>query len=79
MTFFSCNVLNVNSLKYVSMNNQECKIRPEITSLNTNEPLFSPYSIKMNKCKSSCNKINDLYYNMCVAHKIRNTMSKYLI
>ena len=30
MTFFSCNVLNVNSLECVSMNNQECKIRPEI-------------------------------------------------
>ena len=28
MTFFGCNVLNVNSLKCVSMNNQECKIRP---------------------------------------------------
>ena len=26
MTFFGCNVLNVNPLKYVSMNNQECKI-----------------------------------------------------
>ena len=29
MMFFSCNVSNVNPLKYVSMNNQECKIRPE--------------------------------------------------
>ena len=27
MTFFSCNVLNVNSLECVSVNNQECKIR----------------------------------------------------
>ena len=26
MTFFSFNVLNVNSLECVSMNNQECKI-----------------------------------------------------
>ena len=30
ITFFSSNVLNVNSLECVSMNNQECKIRPEI-------------------------------------------------
>ena len=29
-TFFSYNVLNVNSLECVSMNNQECKIRSEI-------------------------------------------------
>ena len=27
--FFGCNVLNVNPLKSVSMNNQECRIRPE--------------------------------------------------
>ena len=27
MTFFSYNVLNVNSLECVSMNNQECKIK----------------------------------------------------
>ena len=40
MTFFSYNVLNVNSLECVSMNNQECKIRPEIINTNTNELLF---------------------------------------
>ena len=44
MTFF--NLSNVNSLKCVPMNNQECKIRTEIINLNTNEPMFSPYSIK---------------------------------
>ena len=55
MAFFHFNLSNINSLKCVSMNNQECKIRPEIINLNTNEPLFSPYSIKINKCKSSCN------------------------
>ena len=38
ITFFSSNVLNVNSLGCVSMSNQECKIRPEIINLNTNEP-----------------------------------------
>ena len=27
MKFFGCNVLNVNPLKCVSMNNQECKLR----------------------------------------------------
>ena len=44
--FFSCNVLNLNSLKCVSINNQECKIRSEIINVNTNEPMFYPYSIK---------------------------------
>ena len=39
ITFFSHNVLNVNSLECVSMNNQERKIRTEIININTNEPL----------------------------------------
>ena len=53
MTFFNFNLSNVNSLKCVLMNNQECKTRPQIININTNEPLFYPYSIKINKCKSS--------------------------
>ena len=76
ITFFSSNVLNVNSLECVSMNNQECKIRPEIISINTNEPLFYPYSIKINKCKGSCNTINDPYARICVPDKIKNTNVK---
>ena len=52
MTFFSCN-----ALKYVSMSNQECKIRPEIINIKSNEPLFYPYSILVNKCSGSCNNI----------------------
>ena len=40
ITFFSCNILNVNSLECVSMNNQECKTKSEIINVNTNEPMF---------------------------------------
>ena len=72
ITFFNSNVLNVNSLKRVSINNQECKIRREIISLNTNEPLFYPYSIKKSKCKGICNTINDPYAKMCVPDNINN-------
>ena len=35
MMFFGCNWSNVNSLKCVSMNNEECKIRPEIVNVNS--------------------------------------------
>ena len=72
VTFFSSSVLNVNSLKCVSMNNQECKIRSEIINVNTNEPMFYPYSIAINKCKGSRNAINDPYANLCVADTIKN-------
>ena len=71
MTFFSFNLSNVNSLEYVSMNNQECKIRSEI-SVSTNEPMFYLYNIKTNKCKSSCNTINDPYAKICVPDIIKN-------
>ena len=43
--FFSCNVLNVNLLKCVSMNNEECRASPEIININSNEPSFYPCSI----------------------------------
>ena len=50
ITFFSYNIFNVNSLEFqsVSMNNEECKIRSEIINVNTNEPVFYPYSITIN-------------------------------
>ena len=63
MTFF--NLSNVDSLEHVSMNNQESKIRTEIINLNNNEPIFYPYSIKINRCKGSCNTINDPYAKIC--------------
>ena len=38
MMFFSCKVLDESSLKCDYMNNQDCKIRPEIININSNEP-----------------------------------------
>ena len=73
MTFFSYNILNVNSLKCVSMNNQECKIRTEIINLNNIEPKFYRYSTKINRCKGSCNTINDPYAKICVPDQIKGT------
>ena len=67
MTFFGCN-----SLKFVSMNNQECKVRPEIISINSNEPSFYPYSVKISKCSGSCNNINDPYAKLCVSDVVKN-------
>ena len=69
MTFLNFNLSNVNSLKCVSMNNQECKIRSEIINVNTNEPMFYPY-IKINKYKGSCNTINGPYAEICVTDTI---------
>ena len=61
-----------NSLKYVSMNNQECKIRSEIIDVNSNEPTFSPHSFEVNKCSDSCNNINDPYAKLRVPDAVKN-------
>ena len=58
------------------MNNQECKIGPEVINLNTNETLFYPYSIKINRCKGSCNTINDTYAKIRAPDKVKNTNVK---
>ena len=63
---FSCSVLNAISLQCASRNNQECKARPEVININSNEPLFYPYSILVNKCSGSCNNINAPYAKLCV-------------
>ena len=57
---------NVNPLKCVSMKNQERKIRPEIVDVNSNNPIFYPFSIKTNKCSSNCNNISDPFARICV-------------
>ena len=78
ITFFSHNVLDANSLECVSMNNQECKIRSEIINVKTNETMFYPHSITINKFKGSCNTINDPYAKLCVPDTIKNINVKVL-
>ena len=57
---------SVNSLSCILMNNQECKVRPQIVNFNSDEPVFFPFSIKTSKCSSSCNNINHPYAKICV-------------
>ena len=44
------NALNAVSLNYISMKNQECKTRPQVININSNNPIFHPFSVKINKC-----------------------------
>ena len=43
------------------MKNQECKIRPQAVNVNSNNPIFYPFSIEISKCSGNCNSINDPY------------------
>ena len=69
---FGCNLSSVNPLECVSVNNQECKVRPEIVNVKSNEPVFYPFSIKTSKCSGSCNNINDPYAELRVADVVKN-------
>ena len=68
----SVNLLTVTPLRYISMTNKECKVNPEIVNVNSDEPVFYPFSIKTSKCSGSCNNINDPYAKMCVLDVVKN-------
>ena len=61
------------------MTNKECKVRPEITNVNSDDPVFYSFSIKASKCSGSCDNINDPYAKMCVPHVIKNLNVKVFI
>ena len=63
---------SVNSLSCISMNNQACKARPEIINVNSNNPVFYPFSIKTSKCSGNCNNINDPYAKICVPDVVKD-------
>ena len=52
---FFISLSSVNLLECVSMKNQECKVRPEIADVSSNNPIFYPFSVKTNKCSGNCN------------------------
>ena len=52
------NFTNASSLSCISMNNQECKTRPQVINVNGDEPVFFPFIIETSKCSGSCNNIN---------------------
>ena len=62
---------NVKSLSCISMINQECKTRTQIVNVNSNNPVFCPFSIKISKCNGNCNNINDPYSKICVPDNIK--------
>ena len=66
------NPLSTTPLSCISINNQQCKVRPEIINVNSDEPVFYPFSIKTSKCSGSCNNINDPYAKMCVPDVVKN-------
>ena len=63
---------SVNSLSYISMNNQECKTRPRVVLVNRDKPVFFPFSVKTSKCSGNCNNINYPFAKICVPDVVKN-------
>ena len=71
MPFFNCN-----ALKFVSMNNQEYKVRPEVININTSEPSSYPCSVRISRVSGSCNNINDPYATFCFPDVVKSMNNK---
>ena len=52
--------------------NVECKVRLEIININNNNPIFCPFSVKINRCNGNCNNINEPYAKICVSDTVKN-------
>ena len=67
---------SVNLLICISMNNQECKTRPQVVNVNGDEPVVFPFSIKASKFCDSCNNINHPYAKTCAPDVVKNANVK---
>ena len=71
-SLFISSLLMTTSLNCILMKNEEFKVRPEIININSNDPIFQPFSIKINRCNGNCNNINDPYARICVSDIVKN-------
>ena len=67
---------NVNLLSCISLNNQECKVRPQLVNVNEDDPLFFLYNVKTSKCSGSCNNINNPLAKLCLPDVVKNVNVK---
>ena len=75
LLYFS-NPPSINPLEFILMKNQECKARPKFVNINSNNPIFYPFIIKINRCRGICNDINNPYAKICVPDTVKNLNNK---
>ena len=75
MMFFS-SLSSVNPLECIAMKIQECKVRPESVNISSNDPIFYPFSVKVNKFSGNCNNISNIYAKICVPNVVKNSNVK---
>ena len=60
------------ALECISIKNQQCKVRPKIVDASSNNPIFCPFRVKVNRCSGNCNNINNPYARICVPNIVKN-------
>ena len=70
LTVLSSNITG--ALNCVSISNQECKVRLKNVDVSSNNPIFYPFSVKINRCSGNCNSINDPYAKICVPDIVKS-------
>ena len=71
-SLFLSRLVSTTPLSCISRKNQECKVRPKVVDMNSNNPIFYPFSIKINECSGSCNNINNPYAKICVPTDVKD-------
>ena len=61
------------------MNKQECKVKPQITNVNSTQPVFFSFSIKTSKYSVSYHNINNTCAKLCVPDAVKNLNVKVFI
>ena len=71
-------MIKTKSLECVSVVNQKCTPRPKILDVNESvgEALFYPYNVLVNKCRGSCDTINNPMAKLCVPNFIKRINMK---
>ena len=69
---FLSTLTGINSLSCISMNNQECKVKPQIVNVNGDDAVFFPYSVKASKCSGTCNNVNNPLAKFYVPDVVKN-------
>ena len=54
------------AIKFTSMNNQPCMVRPTIIDFNSDELHYCPLVNSISRCIGSCNTVEDLFRRICV-------------
>ena len=66
-------ISTVNSLKCISLKNQECKVRKVIVD---NKYMAYPYKIQIDRCVGSCNNISNPHSKVCIPDVVKNVTVK---